>query len=105
MGNRNHSCWRFTGIALAAFVVASPTTGEYLSSIACRSCPQDPESVFTLTAKPDGTLSLWGQRWIPTARDLFIRDDGKRLLGFARDAEGRVSAVSAGSWRVADRIR
>ena len=78
--------------------------GDYLSSIACRSCPRDPDSVFTVTAKPDGTLSLWGQRWIPTGRDLFIRDDGKRKLGFARDAEGRVSAVSAGSWRVADRI-
>jgi CubicO group peptidase (beta-lactamase class C family) len=79
--------------------------GEYLSSFACRSCPQDPDSIFELTAQPDGTLSLWGQRWIPAGRDLFIRDDGKRHLGFARDAQGRVSAVSAGSWRVADRIR
>jgi hypothetical protein len=34
-----------------------------------------------------------------------VRDDGKRRLGFARDAQGRLSAVSAGSWRVADRIR
>jgi CubicO group peptidase (beta-lactamase class C family) len=79
--------------------------GEYLSSIACRSCPREPESVFTIEAQADGTLSLWGQRWIPAARDLFVRDDGKRKLGFARDADGRVSAVSAGSWRVADRIR
>jgi CubicO group peptidase (beta-lactamase class C family) len=78
--------------------------GEYLSSIACRSCPRDPDSTFTVEAQPDGTLSLWGQRWIPAGRDLFVRDDGKRNLGFARDADHRVIAVSAGSWRVADRI-
>jgi CubicO group peptidase (beta-lactamase class C family) len=79
--------------------------GDYLSSLACRSCERDPDAVFTVKAEPDGALSLWGQRWVPTGRDLFTRDDGKRLLGFARDGQGRVSAVSAGSWRVADRIR
>jgi CubicO group peptidase (beta-lactamase class C family) len=79
--------------------------GQYLSSFACRSCPQDPDSIFEVAVQPDGTLSLWGQRWIPIGRDLFSRDDGKRNLGFARDAQGRVSAVSAGSWRVADRVR
>jgi CubicO group peptidase (beta-lactamase class C family) len=83
----------------------SEYAGNYLSSIACRSCPRDPGSVFELRATPDGTLSLWGQRWIPLPeRDLFVRDDGKRKLGFARDAAGRVAAVSAGSWRVADRL-
>jgi hypothetical protein len=60
--------------------------------------------VFKLESSPDGTLALWGQRWVPVGGDLFVRDDGKRRLGFARDAQGRVSAVSAGSWRVADRI-
>lgn len=79
--------------------------GDYLSSIACRSCPRTPESVFRVDANPDGTLSLWGQRWIPMAPDLFIRDDGRRHVGFARDAAGSLTAVSAGSWRVADRIR
>jgi CubicO group peptidase (beta-lactamase class C family) len=83
----------------------SEYAGDYLSSIACRSCPQDPESIFTVEAKPDGTLVLWGQRWIPMERDLFIRDDGQTRLGFARGPDGRISAVSAGSWRVADRIQ
>jgi len=78
--------------------------GDYLSSIACHTCPLDSESVFRVEAHPDGTLSLWGQRWIPTAPDLFTRDDGARQLGFARDDAGRVIAVSAGSWRVADRL-
>ena len=79
--------------------------GNYLSSIACRSCPREPESVFRIDANPDGTLTLWGQRWIPTERDLFVRDDGRRQLGFARDSAGRLTAVSGGSWRVADRLR
>ena len=52
----------------------------------------------------EGSLSLWGQVWIPLQQDLFIRDDGKRLLGFARDAAGKITAVSAGSWRVAERL-
>jgi CubicO group peptidase (beta-lactamase class C family) len=79
--------------------------GDYLSSIACRRCEREPDDVFTVEASPDGSLSLWGQRWIPTGPDLFIRDDGQRRLGFARGTDGRVSALSAGSWRVADRIR
>jgi len=79
--------------------------GDYLSSFACRSCPRDPDAVFRIEASADGSLSLWGQRWIPVARDLFVRDDGKRCLGFARGPDGRIAAVSAGSWRVADRIR
>lgn len=78
--------------------------GRYLSSIACRSCGDLEDSTFEVEAQPDGTLSLWGQRWIPLERDLFIRDDGKRRLGFARGADGRIAAVSAGSWRVADRL-
>ena len=62
--------------------------GDYLSSIACRSCPRTPDDVFRVEANPDGTLSLWGQRWILAEADLFIRDDGKRRLGFARRCNG-----------------
>ena len=79
--------------------------GRYLSSLACRSCDGSEEDAFTVEVNADGTLSLWGQRWIPLKRDLFIRDDGKRLLGFRRDKNGVPVAVTGGSWRVADRIR
>lgn len=78
--------------------------GRYISSFACRSCPNAADDAFPLTVEPNGTLSLWGQTWIPLRRDLFIRDDGKRLLGFARNARGKVVSVSGGSWRVADRL-
>jgi CubicO group peptidase (beta-lactamase class C family) len=79
-------------------------SGRYISSFACRSCPEAAEQAFSITAEADGTLALWGQRWVPLHRDLFIRDDGKRMLGFARDSEGSIVSVSGGSWRVADRL-
>lgn len=78
--------------------------GQYLSTLACRSCAREEESVFTISVEPEGRLSLWGQTWIQLRRDLFVRDDGKRMLGFARGAHGAIVAVSAGSWRVADRL-
>ncbi|MGQ0590198.1 MAG: serine hydrolase domain-containing protein [Sphingosinicella sp.] len=78
--------------------------GRYLSSLACRSCPEAAGQVFILTAAEDGTLRFWGQRWLPLGEDLFVRDDGQRLLGFSRHADGRIASISGGSWRVADRI-
>ena len=77
--------------------------GRYLSSLSCHSCKEEGQ-VFEVTANADGTLTLWGQTWIPLERDLFIRDDGKRLLGFARDGAGRIVSVTGGSWRVADKL-
>jgi CubicO group peptidase (beta-lactamase class C family) len=78
--------------------------GAYRSSFACHSCPDADDPPFTVEVQCEGSLSLWGQVWISLQKDLFIRDDGKRMLGFARDSQGRVSAVSAGSWRVAERL-
>jgi CubicO group peptidase (beta-lactamase class C family) len=78
--------------------------GRYISSITCRTCPLSDDQVFIVKAQPNGTLSLWGQTWVPLRRDLFIRDDGKRLLGFARDEKNRLVSVTGGSWRVADRL-
>lgn len=78
--------------------------GRYISSITCRTCTRSDDQVFVVKAQPNGTLSLWGQTWVPLRRDLFVRDDGKRLLGFARDEKNKIVSVSAGSWRVADRL-
>jgi hypothetical protein len=78
--------------------------GRYISSIACRTCTVSEDQIFVVKAQPDGTLSLWGQTWLPLRRDLFIRDDGKRTLGFARDEQSRIISVTGGSWRVADRL-
>lgn len=78
--------------------------GRYFNTLACRSCPGSEEQAFELTANADGTISLWGQRWVPVERDLFVREDGRRLLGFSRDAQGQIASVSGGSWRVGDRL-
>lgn len=78
--------------------------GLYRSSLACHTCRDDRNQDFELTANADGTLGLWGQQWVPLERDLFVRTDGERLLGFARDQAGRVAVVSGGAWRVADRV-
>jgi hypothetical protein len=73
--------------------------GRYRSTLEELSQPVDPETLFEVSAG-EGTLQLWGQTWIPVGADLFVRDDGLRKLGFARDAEGRVMALTNGSWRV-----
>ena len=78
--------------------------GRYMSSLACHSCEGAPDDAFAVEARPDGTLGLWGQSWIPLRRDLFIRADGRRRLGFVRDAQGRIVGATAGSWRVIDRV-
>jgi hypothetical protein len=77
--------------------------GRYISTLACRTC-RDEQATFEVTVQPNGTLALWGQTWVSLRRDLFIRDDGKRLLGFTRDEGGRIISVTGGSWRVADRL-
>lgn len=78
--------------------------GRYRSSLACHTCSERRGEDFELTVPGDGTIELWHQRWVPVARDLFMRDDGERMLAFGRDARGRISVVGAGSWRVAERI-
>lgn len=78
--------------------------GRYLSSIACQTCKHDESDVFTVAANEDGTLSVWGHRWTKLGRDLFVSEDGRRLLGFARDAKGKIDTMSGGSWRVANRL-
>ena len=79
--------------------------GRYRSSLACHTCREvDPEQDFEVAVPTDGVLELWGQEWLPLERDLFVRADGERLLGFARDSLDHVAVVSGGSWRVADRL-
>ena len=80
--------------------------GRYRSSLACHTCRDvGPGQDFELSVRADGVLELWGRQWVPLERDLFVRTDGERLLGFARDASGGVAVVSGGSWRVADRVQ
>ena len=79
--------------------------GKYQSTLACRTCPSTPgASPFEVSVRDDGSLELWGQRWVAVGKDRFIRIDGEARLAFGRDAGGHITTVSGGSWRVADRI-
>jgi CubicO group peptidase (beta-lactamase class C family) len=73
--------------------------GRYRSTLEELSQPADPDSLFEVTAN-GSTLRLWDQTWIPVGDDLFVRDDGLRKLGFARNESGYVFALTNGAWRV-----
>lgn len=80
--------------------------GRYRSTLECFSCAGDPgQNAFACKLGANGkTIELWGQTWVPVGGDLFVRDDGAKKLGFARNRDGRVMAVSGGAWRVAVKI-
>ena len=80
--------------------------GKYRAGIYCHSCKDGGPNVqdFQITAEPDGTISLWGTRWIEAGPLYFVSADGQRHLGFAEDSAGRILAVTGGSWRVLERV-
>jgi CubicO group peptidase (beta-lactamase class C family) len=81
--------------------------GLYRANIFCHSCPDSGPNVqdFEVGAHADGTISVWDQRWAPVDSLYFASVDGRRHIGFAQDSSGRISALTAGSWRVLERIR
>jgi CubicO group peptidase (beta-lactamase class C family) len=80
--------------------------GTYRASIYCHSCGGRGPGVqdFEVTANQDGTITAWNQRWIEVSPLYFVSADGRKHLGFAADRSGRVFALTAGSWRVLERI-
>jgi hypothetical protein len=80
--------------------------GKYRASIYCHSCKDAGPNVqdFEITAEPDGTISLWGTRWIEAGPLYFVSADGRRHIGFAEDSAGRILGVTGGSWRVLERV-
>jgi CubicO group peptidase (beta-lactamase class C family) len=88
-----------------AGVDLKPYTGNYRASFVCHTCREPtPVPEFEVTANDDGTLALWGNRWVPVARDVFARDDGRAKLAFRRNRRGEVEALSGGSWRVGEKV-
>lgn len=80
--------------------------GTYRASIFCHSCKDGGPNVqdFEVTANNDGTLSVWGDRWVEVSPLYFVSADGRKRIGFAEDKAGRVFALSGGSWRVIERV-
>ncbi|HYR12389.1 MAG TPA: serine hydrolase domain-containing protein [Longimicrobium sp.] len=80
--------------------------GTYRASTWCHTCPPDPERVqdVTVTVREDGALMVWDEPWIEVEPLFFRSPDGKRRLGFHQDAAGRITALTAGSWMVMERL-
>jgi CubicO group peptidase (beta-lactamase class C family) len=80
--------------------------GKYRSNIWCHTCPFDPERVFDIdvTVNADGSLQSMDERWIEVEPRFFRSPDGKRRIGFAEDKDGKITALTAGSWLVYERL-
>jgi len=59
---------------------------------------------FEVRANDDGTISEWDARWVEVSPLYFVRADGRGRIGFAADSTGRIVALTAGSWRVVERV-
>lgn len=79
--------------------------GKYRGNIFCHTCPGGGPNVqdFEVAANDDGTISIWGDRWVEVSPLYFVSADGRSRIGFAEDKAGRITALSAGSWKVLER--
>jgi len=80
--------------------------GKYRANNFCHSCPGGGPNVqdFKVEANDDGTITLWDTRWVEVSPLYFVGVDGRGRIGFAEDKSGRIIAVTAGAWRVLERI-
>ena len=81
--------------------------GLYRGNLFCHSC-KNPLEVAEVEVKSnqDGTITVWDDRWVQTSPLLFVRMDGKRKIGFQEDSKtGRILQMSAGSWKVMEKIK
>ncbi len=81
--------------------------GTYRASIFCHTCPGGGPNLqdFEVKANADGTITVWDARWMEVSPLYFVRADGRARIGFAEDTTGRIVALTAGSWRVLERVR
>jgi len=80
--------------------------GKYRGNIFCHSCADGGPNVqdFEVEANDDGTITVWGDRWVEVSPLYFVGLDGRSRIGFAEDKSGKITALSAGSWKVLERI-
>jgi CubicO group peptidase (beta-lactamase class C family) len=81
--------------------------GKYRANNFCHSCPGGGPNVqdFEVKTNDDGTISVWDQKWFPLEPLYFVSEDGRRHIGFKEDKDGQVLALTAGAWKVLERIR
>jgi CubicO group peptidase (beta-lactamase class C family) len=80
--------------------------GTYRANIWCHTCPFDPDRVqdVRVTANADGSINVWDERWIEVEPLFFRSPDGRRRIGFHADANGKITALTSGSWMVMERL-
>jgi hypothetical protein len=59
---------------------------------------------FEVISNDDGTITVWDDRWVEVSPLYFVSVDGQDRLGFAEDEAGRIVALTAGAWRVLERL-
>ncbi len=86
---------------------AKKVAGKYRATTWCHTCPFDPDRVqdFEVVAHDDGSITVWDRRWIAVEPLLFAGADGRGRIGFHLEEKGEVDAMTAGSWRVLERLR
>jgi CubicO group peptidase (beta-lactamase class C family) len=86
--------------------MADRFSGTYRWNIYCRTCPPGSQQLpeFTVTARPDGTISVFDKQWAEAEPFFFRSLDGKSRLGSAADSTGRVVHLTTGSWAVLERV-
>jgi CubicO group peptidase (beta-lactamase class C family) len=81
----------------------APFAGRYRASFQCHTCAEPTGPEFEIGVSGGG-LSAFGGAWRPVGHDRFANPADGRRLAFVRDAAGVVVAVTAGAWRVGERI-
>jgi hypothetical protein len=78
----------------------------YRANNFCHSCPGGGPNVqdFEVISNDDGTITVWDDRWVEVSPLYFVSVDGQDRLGFAEDEAGRIVALTAGAWRVLERL-
>jgi CubicO group peptidase (beta-lactamase class C family) len=80
--------------------------GLYRANLYCHTCKNPlPVAEVEVTSNDDGTITVWEDRWVQTTPLLFVRLDGKRKIGFQEDKSGRILQMSAGSWKVLEKVK
>ena len=75
------------------YVCPKGFAGTYRANIFCHSCSSEqPVQDFEVEANADGTITVWGDRWVETSPLYFVGADGKGRIGFAEDKAGRITA-------------
>ena len=83
----------------------SKFTGVYKWMSECYTCPNsDKQTTYELTANPDNTLSGFGRKFYQVEPLLFKSYDGKRIMGFLQNENGKIKFMSLGNVNAYEKV-